>query len=850
MTVPSGDAQTALMRSALAGAGVAARELAYVEAHGTGTPVGDPIEAGAIGSVVREGRGDDAPCLIGSIKTNFGHTEAAAGVAGLIKAALVLENRQVPPHLHLLQPNPKIDLAALKLRVPSAPVDLPTDGVLHAAVNSFGFGGTNAHAILCSSDAQSTSAGDAPPFWTLPVSARNDESLRAAADRLAQALNPAVQLVGQQAFLRDVCDTAAMRREHHAHRACVIGEDAAELIAGLEAVAAGQAHPNVIAGTGPAAMHPTLAFVYSGMGPQWWGMGQGLYPAEPVFRDAVDRCCAIFEAMAGWSLRDAMFADEATSRMGETEVAQPANFVLQVALTELLRAWGIVPQAIVGHSAGEPAAAYAAGVLSLDDAVKVIYHRSRLQQTTTGQGRLLAVGLSAEAALARIDDVSEPSLSLAAVNSPSAVTVVGDGAAIDRLQAHLEAKGEFARALRVNVPYHSVFMEPLREPILQVLADIVPGEATLPLYSTVSGQRIRGPEMDADYWYRNVRQSVEFLAAMQAMADDGHASFLEIGPHPVLSGSIREAMTLRGRACEVTHCLRRDTPEAREVRRVIGAVHVQGHRVDWRAAQGAGQWTRLPTYAWRHTRFWNETPDSRRSRTTRPEHPILAKRIDAPIPAWEVDLDAPQLAFLDDHQIQGAVVFPGAGYIEMASHAARSLYGSLDAVEFDDVSFSKALYLSPDQPVTLRITIEPATHGFAITSRAYGVEQASWQTHCTGQLRLTQIRSAGAVDLDALRAQCPNEIARSACYEHFRTLGLEYGATFQGISRLWQGEGEALAFVEVPQELHATLANFNAHPAVLDVCFQTLAAALPMRREGSIVYMPTGVQEGRIHRPL
>ena len=623
LTVPSGDAQSALMRSALAAAGVAPRELVYVEAHGTGTPVRDPIEAGAIGAVVREGRGEGEHCLIGSIKTNFGHTEAAAGVAGLVKAALVLDNREVPPHLHLLQPNPKIDFTALKLAVPATAMKLPPDGVLHAAVNSFGFGGTNAHAILASADAgeardQDTSL-DAPPYWTLPISARHADSLKAAALQWAESLLPCTQLVGQQACLRDVCDTAAVRREHHSHRACAIGENAGELVAALQALAAGLAHPNLYTGATPAGQPSAPSFVYSGMGPQWWGMGRALYEAEPVFRAAVDRCTELFEATVGWSLHDEMFADEASSRMAETEVAQPANFVLQVALTELLRSWGIRPQAIVGHSAGEPAAAYAAGVLSLADATRVIYHRSRLQQTTTGQGCLLAVGLSAEQTLSHIEVLNEPTLSLAAVNSPSAVTVVGSGVAIERLQQRLQEQGAFARALRVKVPYHSVFMEPLHAPILESLAGIVPREATLPLYSTVEGRRIHGPEMDAEYWYRNVRRPVEFLAAVQAMADDGlAATFVEIGPHPVLSGSIREAISLRGQPCEVISTLRRDSPEPREVRGVIGALHVLGAAVDWRAAQGAGQWTRLPTYPWRNTRVYHAASQAESDGRTEP----------------------------------------------------------------------------------------------------------------------------------------------------------------------------------------------------------------------------------------
>ena len=849
LTVPSGDAQATLMRGALARAGVTPQALHYVEAHGTGTPVGDPIEANAIGSVVGVGRAKGQACLIGSVKTNFGHTEAAAGIAGLIKAALVLRQRCVPPHLHLKCVNPKIDLDALRLKIAHEPTALPEQGPLYAAVNSFGFGGTNAHAILSSADIISTETdASPPPAWVLPVSARDQQAMADAGQRLADVLRalPADDV----ARLRDVCDTATMRREHHAYRACAVGRDANELVEALDQLGAQATHSALICSQRSLHGRPALSFVYGGMGPQWWGMGQRLYAKEPVFAATVDRCCTLFETLAGWSLRDAMRASEADSRMAETEVAQPANFVLQVALTELLASWGIRPQAIVGHSAGEPAAAHAAGVLSLEDAVRTIYVRSHLQQRATGQGRLLAVGLSAQAAQQQIDALDEPSLSLAAVNSPTAATVVGDDAAIESLQQALEAQGLFVRALKVKVPYHSVFMTPLQAPLLEMLAGITPRTAAVPLYSTVSGQRIDGPEMDAAYWYRNVRQPVLFLSALEAMVGDGLGHFVELGPHPVLAGSIRELFTLRGLDCEVLHALHRDTDETIEPRRLVAALHTMGCSPEWRALQGAGRCVRLPGYSWRATRYWAETPHSLRQRRRSPEHALLARRLDAAVPTWQVDLEAPRLGFLDDHQIQGAVVFPGAGYIEMAMHAARTLYGSLDAVELNNVAFVRALYLTPDQLVSLRLTVDPVTHTFAITSRAELDDNASWQTHCTGALRLSQATLAAAADLVALQARCAHEVTRADCYRHFRTLGLEYGDSFQGIGRLWQGDAEALALVEVPTELRDKLADFSAHPAVLDVCFQTLAAALPMQSDGAAVYMPVSVGHGRVNGPF
>lgn len=877
LTVPSGDAQQRLMRGALAAAGVRPADVCYVEAHGTGTPVGDPIESRAIGTVLRDGRLQQTDCLIGSIKTNIGHTEAAAGVAGLIKTALVLDRRWVPPHLHLRRVNPAIPLAALRLELPKVARALPAAGTLHACVNSFGFGGTNAHAVLRTAPepaaalaAQAQPARPAPAAWLLPLSARHADGLSMLAGRLARTLKDS------DAPLADLCHSAATRRDHHALRACVVGEDAEALFAGLQALAADVAHPAVVTGAvhssadsdtdgadngtdgaGNSAALPGLAFVYSGMGPQWWGMGRQLYADEPVFASALDTALAVFERQAGWSLRDALFADEALSRMAETEVAQPANFALQVALTELLASWGLRPAAVVGHSAGEPAAAYAAGVLDLDAATRVVLARSRWQQTTSGQGRMLAVGLGADAALAQIAALAagapglDGSLSLAAVNSATAVTVVGSEPAIVALQARLDAQGVFARALQVQVPYHSVFMAPLREPLLAELAGLQPRLAQVPLFSTVTGGRIDGSEMDADYWYRNVRQPVAFLAALREMLAAGVGRWVEIGPHPVLASSLKEtAQAGTAGPAPVLHTLRRDQPEVLQMRRVLAELYVGGAPLDWCALQGAGQWARLPTYPWRDARHWNESGLTRALRTAPAEHPLLARRVDAPVPTWEADLDAARLAYLDDHRIQGVTVFPGAGYVSMALHAAHSLYGALDSVAFADIAFERALYLSPDNPVTLRLVIDAEQHSFCISSRPQADAGERWERHCRGRLLLSQNLDRGGVDLAALRQRCDRPVTRDDCYLHFRRLGLEYGPAFQGIDALWQGPNEALARLVVPAQLLAELDDYDVHPAVLDVCFQTLAAALPMDAGRASVYMPTGVREGRRYRAL
>ncbi len=847
LTVPSGDAQQKLMRQACAKAGIAPCDIDYVEAHGTGTPVGDPIEANAIGSVISEGRDASDPCLIGSIKTNFGHTEAAAGVAGLIKASLVLNHRQVPPHLHLVSPNPKIDLPALKLKVADAITALPARSRdLVASVNSFGFGGTNAHAVLSQSpQARTVEHGVEQGLFCLALTARHEASLTTLAGRYADAIDQGGALADEA--LNDIVWTAAMRREHHPHRAMLVAGDRAEMVETLRALANGEHAQGLTAGSvNVDAIGQGPVFVYSGMGPQWWGMGQSLYREEPIFRATVDRLAAAFEAESGWSILDEMMASQTHSKIARTDIAQPANFIVQVALSELFDSWGVKPSAIVGHSAGEPAAAYVSGCLTEADAIRVVLHRSRLQHTTAGQGKMLAVGLSAEETLNAIAALNDPSLSLAAINSPTAVTVAGGVEGIERLRASLEERGAFAKVLRVDVPYHSVFMEPLQAPLHESLAGIVPRQARIPMYSTVTGTRVYGDELDAEYWYKNVRQPVLFLEAIQLLLDESHACFVEMAPHPVLKGSIQESALAIGKEPLVVETLHRDHSEARQVRHALGALYCAGLALPWETLLGAGRHVSLPKYAWRHETYWHESELSKASRQNSPLHPILSSRADTQIPTWEVDLDRDTLSFLQDHCIEGSVVFPGAGYIEMALFAARSLFGDFAVVELKDVVFERALYLIPDAPVTLRISVDPATYCFSIASSSYGDAQSGWHTNCSGKMLTTNSGRAAKQDLKAMTARCDREIPVEECYLHFENMGLEYGPTFRGIAGLHQGHNEAVARVVVPQPLHHNFDDFCIHPALLDVCFQVLAAALPFDKDGSTVYMPTGVSEGRV----
>ena len=837
LTVPSGEAQEALMRTAYARAEITPADVDFVEAHGTGTPVGDPIEATAIGRVVSEGRASDRPCVLGSIKTNIGHTEAAAGVSGLIKASLSLEHRALPPHLHFQALNPKIDADKLNVRFVTALTELSEVKTRYAGVNSFGFGGTNAHVVLEQAPARPAPANPSKPASAelVPLSAKSPEALRALLLDYASADFGA-------AALADIAHTAGARRSHLDYRAFVVAESVADLRTKCAELA------EELVSRAPTATEPAksrrLAFVFSGMGPQWWGMGRELYLEEPVFRAALDRCDRLFQARAGWSLLDGLFAEEGKARMEEAELAQPANFAIQFGLLELFASWGIVPDAVVGHSAGEVAAAYAAGVFDLETSIQIISERSRAQQKTSGMGRILSAAITPERAHEIL--LRYPGrISLAAINAPGSIALAGEAAALDEIAAELKQEGAFHRLLRGKVPYHSQYMDLIRDELVRALSQLRPATARLPLYSTVAGERIDGTEMDAAYWFNNVREPVLFANAARAMSRDGNTAFLEVTPHPVLGGSIGECLAELGHSAPAPATLRRGDPERATALRALGALYTHGFGCDWLALTPTGRHTRVPTYPWQRDAFWQEEATPRAHRLGERVHSLLGRRIPAAMPTWESEISPARTAFLSDHCIESAVVFPGAGYVEMAMAAAKDFFGESVLFRFENVEFRKALFLSPSKLTRLRTVIDPERGTFQI----HGVPsqpQGAFELHASGAFQPRSPSELDAASLPELRARCPHRVSSAECYAHFRELGLEYGPTFMGIEELWQGDREALAQLTVPELVREEGALYDIHPALLDLCFQALAAALPLVEKGQpkVVYMPTGVRAG------
>ncbi|MCR8547597.1 SDR family NAD(P)-dependent oxidoreductase [Salipiger sp. P9] len=844
ITVPNADAQEALVRRVYAGAEVAPAQIGYIEAHGTGTAVGDPIEARALGQAIGAHRAAGAPAIVGSLKSNIGHLEAAAGIAGIIKAALALREGVVPVLANLQTPNPTIPFDALGLRLPLENIAMTEPkGERFYAVNSFGYGGSNAHALLqdwAGAEAAPEAVPDEPSFRLLPLSARSDEALRQTALRHGDLLGAGA------ADLDDICHSAACRRPHLDHRLAVTGASAAEIASRLTAWAETGEAEGVSVGRGrPQAEDPV--FVFTGMGPQWWGMGRALYDSEPVFRAAADRCDLAFQRCSGWSILGEMRRDEADSRMERTEIAQPANFLLQVALTELWRSWGVVPSAVVGHSVGEVTSAYVSGALTLEEAAEVSFHRSQLQKRAAGAGGMLALGAT-EAQAQALAAPYAGLVSLAASNSPNAAVLAGDMAALEKIAAEANGQDLFNRFLKVEVPYHSPAMDPLETDLLAALAHHDPRALSIPVWSTVTGKRADEGAFDGPYFFRNIREPVRFAAAIADLIAAGHRSFLEVGPHPVLSGAIRECAAEAGAEVALVPSLHRKRPELETARGALAALYTGGGRIRWgEAALWRGTFCALPHYPWQRELHWEESAAARQDRLGGEGHPLLGDPLPSAAPVWEREIGGARMACLQDHVVDGLALLPGAAYVEVGLALLARLSGR-KAGRLTDLDFGQALVLDQAAWPVLQASWDPETRRAAIHSRADA--GADWMRHARMTLDSLPLAEPPRCDLGALRASLDCAMSGERHYRRMSDRGLDYGPAFQGVRRLWLDAGAAnvLAEIEAPEGIAGGLCDYALHPAILDACFQTLLETIadPADRD---VYVPVRIESLQFYRP-
>ncbi len=622
LTAPNGPSQQRVIRAALANAGLSAADVDAVEAHGTGTTLGDPIEAQALIAAYGQDRPEDRPLWLGTVKSNIGHAQQAAGVAGIIKMVLALQHGALPATLFADEASPHVDWSADTVRLLTEQRDWPANGrPRRAGVSAFGISGTNAHIILEEAPPleEGTEPDEAPAAPVLSgagvsawlVSGRSAEGLAGQAGRLRE-----FALAGTDLDPRDVAWSLVTTRSTLEHRAVVIGSEREELAAGLAAAATGRPAVNVVSGAITSSGPGRTVFVFPGQGSQWLGMGRELLECSPVFAARLNECAAALAPFVGWSLHDVLAGELGFEA---ADVVQPALWAVMVSLAAVWEAAGVRPGAVVGHSQGEIAAACVAGILSLQDAARVVALRSRALTVLAGKGGMLSIAEPAELVRVRLAAFGDR-VSLAAVNGPAATVVSGEPAALQELAELCEAEGVRARMIPVDYASHSPQVDAIEEDILAVLAEVTPGPARIPMVSAMSGDMLAGPELDAAYWYASLRSTVEFDRAVRTLAGGGYRTFVEVSPHPVLTGAITDSVedVLSDPAASapgmpapaVFGTLRRDEGGPARLLASLAEAHVRGARVDWTAVLEPGRRVGLPTYAFQHQRFWPEAPES------------------------------------------------------------------------------------------------------------------------------------------------------------------------------------------------------------------------------------------------
>ncbi|OIJ88239.1 type I polyketide synthase [Streptomyces colonosanans] len=848
LTAPNGPSQERVIRQAVASAGLALRDVDVVEAHGTGTTLGDPIEAQALLATYGQERPDGRPLLLGSVKSNIGHTQATAGAAGVMKMVLAMRHGVVPATLHVDEPSRHVDWSAGEVELAVEAVPWPDGGhPRRAGVSSFGVSGTNAHLILeqppahdgAAPAARPSGPGDARPAGEgLPVvpwvlSGRGEQGLRGQAAQLAEFVEAHPDL--------DARDTASSlaRRAALTHRAVVLGTARTELLAGLHALAEGQPVPGLVQGAARTRSGEAV-LVFPGQGSQWQGMALGLLKTAPVFRDRLAECDQALAPFTGWSVRDVLRGAPGAPDLDRVDVVQPTLFAVMVSLAALWQHAGIVPAAVVGHSQGEIAAACVAGGLSLEDAARVVALRSRALASLSGQGAMASLGLGSDEAEARLSRW-DGRLSIAVVNGPGSVVVSGDSAAIAELVAEYQDSDVRVRRLPVDYASHSPHVERIQGELLAQLKGITPGPSHIPFYSAVTGGQLDTAELDADYWYRNLRQPVRFDEVTRTLLERGYELFVEASPHPVLTMGLEETIADADASAVVLGTLHRDRGGLDDFLGSVAQAYVGGVPVAWETVLGhrANGHVGLPSYAFQHRRYWQDpaepTGDALGKAGLRAgEHPMLGAAIDvagSDAVALSGRLSPQTHGWLADHVVGDQALLPGTAFVELALRAATETGSS----GIEELALEAPLLIPPAGAVQVQVVAgAPDDSGKRRVTVYSRPEETSvdgeWTTNAVGELT----SSPFAGDFDDLVIWPPagaEPLSTDRLYEGYAERGYGYGSAFRGIRKAWRVGDDIYAEVGLPSQQRGEAGRFGVHPALLDAAAQ--AAGILVSGEGS-----------------
>ncbi|VUC30980.1 unnamed protein product [Clonostachys rosea] len=875
LTLPNGAAQVRLIRQIYKDSYLELSDTDYVEAHGTGTKAGDPIEANAIGSVFASSR--DTPLYVGSIKSNLGHLEGASGLAGVIKAVMSVSTGKILPNMHFETPNPDIDFKLLKIKVPTEVMDWPHDKPMRrASVNSFGYGGSNSHAIIENYSPARSIVSILPTHnptghldedakvrpYILPLSAHNKPAAARNIEQIREYLSSKPESL---ISVPDVAFSYSFRRSRLQLRSFAIGANTEALINSLDSITTWNT---------PVGKSPRLGFVFTGQGAQWYAMGRELLQKLPLFRQTIERCDQILSELPdrpAWTCIAELTKSKEDTRLGESLISQPLCAALQLGIIEVLRAWGITPRAVVGHSSGEIVAAYAAGILSFRSTIICAYYRGLyMSYGTSERGAMLAVGMTQAEGLSALQPF-KGRVALAAVNSPTSLTLSGDVDAVMELKSELDSRGVFNRRLRVEQAFHSHHMAPLApgfEAALSKIPGFAPSDASLRMVSSVTARNSSARKMDASYWAANMTGVVRFADALTGMLIDENEEqdvdiLVEIGAHPALKGPSRDVSKALGLTLPYVASLKRDVPAFESLIACAGELFSYGYNVDLEAVNsnfwldsttGAVAIAKhtpgtllhdLPRYGWDHGSHWAETRPIRQHRLRGSRHTLLGAVVPGSQnqrPIWRNYLRLSEIPWLNGHCIQGKVIFPAAGYISMALEAIFTITDSITGFQIRDVAFKNALSLtSNDNGTEILLEIQPLTvsakstsstwYLFCITSYGDGDRLVE---HCRGQIRATsgsesRTRVLSRDDRTRINNATDRRKPASLYYKQLQSIGLQYGDDFRLLrGDIDSGPGVSTGTLEFnPSALIASAADqCIVHPTFLDSAFHVLFASI------------------------
>jgi candicidin polyketide synthase FscB len=867
LTAPSGTSQQRVIRAALTNARLSPADVDVIEAHGTGTELGDPIEAQALLATYGQDRPEERPLWLGSVKSNIGHTQCAAGAASVMKVVLALQHGEMPRSLYAENPSTHVDWTEGEVRLLAEAQPWPSNGrVRRAGVSSFGISGTNVHLLI--EEAPATDAPDAPeaepasaPLPVLtgsttawPVSGRSGAGLTRQAGRLAELVAAHPELDAE-----DVAWSLVTTRSVFEHRAVVLGQSREELLAGLTAVASGQPSAQAVSGAVPLGGGAgRVVFVFPGQGSQWTGMGRELAASSPVFAARLAECGRALAPHVDWSLEDVLAGAEGAAALDRVDVVQPVLWAVMVSLSAFWQAAGVTPDAVVGHSQGEIAAAVVAGILSLEDAARVVALRSRALTALSGRGGMLSIAESTEAVAARIadDGITDERIAIAAVNGPTATVVSGDVDALKALLAECEQDGVRARILPVDYASHGPQVDELREQILTLLDGVAPRPGRIPMVSAMTGEFLQGPEMDAGYWYASLRASVEFSRAVEVLGRAGYGVFIESSPHPVLTApitAILEGLSVADPV--VTGTLRREDGGPARVLASLAEAHVRGVAVDWTAVLAEAERVQLPTYAFAEERFWptsngSGAADVASAGLSSVGHPLLGASVELAEGEGLVvtgRLWPRSQPWLADYTVAGITVLPGTALAELAVVAGHQV----GTPRIEKLTLTAPLVLSADCPTQVQITLGAPEDGLASDQRTVQIyarpehpadaagsansvgdaaeDAPSWTWHASGVLAGPRpAEPALAREFLSWPPADAEPIDLTGLADVQSAAGHGYGPAFRGLRAAWRQGTDILVEAALPETVATAASVFGLHPALLEAaCQATMLAADP-----------------------